>query len=57
VNPATKAFLSGGTNPVLSKPFDFREPEQLVVSIINRGISGQESDGGRTESALTSSSY
>jgi len=24
------------TNPVLSKPFDFRELEQLVVSLINR---------------------
>ena len=36
VNPASKAFLSSVANPVLSKPFDFRELEQLVVSITNR---------------------
>ncbi len=37
VNPSTKAFLGTVTNPVLSKPFDFRELEQLVVSVIDRG--------------------
>lgn len=35
VNPETESFLSSVANPVLSKPFDFRELEQMVVSVIN----------------------
>ena len=35
-NPATKKFLTEVGNPALSKPFDFRELEQLVLSITNR---------------------
>ena len=37
VNPDTKRFLGDVTNPVLSKPFDFRELEQMVVSVVDRG--------------------
>lgn len=36
VNPDTREFLINVTNPVLSKPFDFRELEQLVVAVTNR---------------------
>ena len=36
VNPATRSFLTGIGNAVLSKPFDFRELEQLVLTITNR---------------------
>jgi len=36
VNRNTERLLGKLTNPVLSKPFDFRELEQLVVSLINR---------------------
>jgi DNA-binding NarL/FixJ family response regulator len=36
VNQATTSFLSSVPNLVLSKPFDFRELEQLVVSVISQ---------------------
>jgi hypothetical protein len=36
VNQATNSFLSSVPNPVLSKPFDFRELEQWVVSVIGQ---------------------
>jgi CheY-like chemotaxis protein len=36
VNQATTSFLSSVPNLVLSKPFDFRELEQLVVSVIGQ---------------------
>ena len=36
VNQATNSFLSSLPNPVLSKPFDFRELEQWVVSVIGQ---------------------
>ena len=53
VNPATKSFLSSVANPVLSKPFDFRELEQMVVSVINRGKDNVESVAGRLEPGIT----
>ena len=40
IDLSTKGFLSNVTNPVLSKPFDFRELEQLVLSITNRKNAG-----------------
>jgi len=36
VNPDTREFLINVTKPVLSKPFDFRELEQLVMAVTNR---------------------
>jgi hypothetical protein len=36
VNQATNSFLSSVPNPVLSKPFDFRELEQFIVSLIGQ---------------------
>ena len=36
VNQATTSFLSSVPNLVLSKPFDFRELEQLAVSVIGQ---------------------
>jgi len=36
VNQETNSFLSSVPNPVLSKPFDFRELEQWVVSVIGQ---------------------
>ncbi len=57
VNPATKAFLSGVTNPVMSKPFDFRELEQLVVSVINRGNCSPGLNSGHAEPGITSTNY
>ena len=42
VNPATKTFLAGVANPVLSKPFDFQEVEQLVVAITSREAGTQD---------------
>ncbi|MBC8281980.1 MAG: hypothetical protein H8E48_14445 [Chloroflexi bacterium] len=43
VNPATKSFLTSITDSVLSKPFAFRELEQLIVSVIDQK-SDQESN-------------
>ena len=44
VNQATNSFLSSVPNPVLSKPFNFRELEQLVGSVIGQEpmMSGNE---------------
>jgi hypothetical protein len=36
VNQATNSFLSSVPNPVLSKPFNFRELEQSVGSVIGQ---------------------
>ncbi|MDA1129163.1 MAG: PAS domain S-box protein [Chloroflexi bacterium] len=54
VNPATKEFLSEVGNPVLSKPFDFRELEQLVLSITNRQDGDVNPLTDRTDSILRS---
>jgi len=35
-NPSTKIFLTEVGSPAQSKPFEFRELEQLVLSITNR---------------------
>ncbi|HAA95416.1 MAG TPA: hypothetical protein DHW65_02080 [Dehalococcoidia bacterium] len=42
VNPATREFLSGVPNSVVSKPFDFRELEQVVMAISQRTMDDQE---------------
>ena len=47
MNQETNSFLSSVPNPVLSKPFDFREMEQWVVSVI-----GQESMMSDNETAV-----
>jgi hypothetical protein len=38
---------------VLSKPFDFRELEQMVVSVINRGNDIVELESGRLEPGIS----
>ena len=53
VNPNTRIFLSKVANPFLSKPFDFHELEQLVVSVINRGKTRPASSYHQVESDLT----
>lgn len=53
-NVATKEFLNSVGNSVLSKPFDFRELEQLVVSNIDRSKSGDELLANRVEPGLPS---
>ncbi|MBC8281877.1 MAG: PAS domain-containing protein [Chloroflexi bacterium] len=55
VNPATKNFLGSVTNPVLSKPFDFRELEQLVVSVIDRGRNTSNHGEPKPEASVSAS--
>ena len=54
VNLETKSFLSSVANPVLSKPFDFRELEQMVVSVINRGKDEGGIETGQSEPDISS---
>ena len=52
IDLSTKGFLSNVTNPVLSKPFDFRELEQLVLSITNRKNAGEDHPFGPVDSSI-----